>query len=90
MGFFVTLKQGPWVLECSLTFHSTSDEKIRHQQCPICLHMDDVDIMDNEKEMAKKVEELDGRNKRKSGTKTKEDTSHATIVAPIPSPFSQK
>lgn len=52
--------------------------------------MDDVDIMDNEKEMAKKVEELDGRNKRKSGTKTKEDTSHATIVAPIPSPFSQK
>lgn len=51
------------------------------------MHVDDFDISNNEKEMAKKVKKLDGRNKRKSGA-----TSHApksSLVAPNPSPFFQ-
>lgn len=47
-------------------------------------------MIDNEREMTKKVEKLNGRNKRRSGAKTKEGTSHAIVVAPSRSPFSQK
>ena len=59
-------------------------------KCLINFLVDDFNMIDNEREMTKKVEKLNGRNKRRSGAKTKEGTSHAIVVAPSPSPFSQK
>lgn len=65
------LKQCPWFLECTFTFHTVENEKTWMQECPIDLHAYDVDVMDNEEEVAKKVDKPSWKGIQKYGSKTK-------------------
>lgn len=57
------------------------------QEFPIDLHADDVDMMDNEEEVAKKVDKPKGKGIQKYGSKTKEAPSKVVVVATNPSPL---
>lgn len=51
------------------------------------MHAYDVDTMDNEEEVAKKVDKPKGKGIQKYGSRTKEAPSQVVVVAANPSPL---
>jgi hypothetical protein len=72
------LKQCPWFLKCSLTLYTTDGEEIG---IPIELHADDADMIDEEEEVAQKINKPNGKYRQKYGAKTKETLAQVVLIA---------